>query len=404
MGAGLIGIAAATSTWGALHLGPVQPVDGFLAAGAALVLLDALVARVRMPSLLPRWALIGTWAILFITASSVLLPPSPGFVSRRLVVDTSFVTGNGDLTPVWLKGVQWLVAASVLIVVVRLIALRSPHRVQWISSMWMLGACVTAVIAISDFVGASTVSTILMGYENIEGRQSGLSSHPNNLGIACAMAVPIAVFLAASRRMTGLIAVALLVSGAVVSGSRAAQVAIVLVLLASVTMRSLGRRMLPWFAGGAVAFVFVVAFIRPSWIPSLTSLFRFSASNSNASESDAGRAELARQAFADFGESPVHGIGLDYIVTAHSIYLQVFAAGGMLLGVGMLVYLIGALSTGLRLARESSSLAFFLMLSHVAWLGSGAVSNQLTDRYLYFPVACLAGLELVRGLKVDQSS
>ena len=40
---------------------------------------------------------------------------------------------------------------------------------------------------------------------------------------------------------------------------------------------------------------------------------------------------LARQALSDFDYNPTIGIGYEVLVDAHSIYLQILAAGGLLL-------------------------------------------------------------------------
>ena len=50
---------------------------------------------------------------------------------------------------------------------------------------------------------------------------------------------------------------------------------------------------------------------------------------------------------------------------------------------------------GSRLRRARCSLAPYLLAAVLTWMAVGFVENQLTDRYLYIPVGCIAALQMI---------
>ena len=88
------------------------------------------------------------------------------------------------------------------------------------------------------------------------------------------------------------------------------------------------------------------------------------------------------------------------MLDAHSIYLQILAAGGLLLASGMVLFWFGLVRAGWRL-RHVDPIAMFLVASVVVWLAVGLVENQLTDRYIYFPVAAIAAMTVRHQGKLD---
>jgi hypothetical protein len=118
------------------------------------------------------------------------------------------------------------------------------------------------------------------------------------------------------------------------------------------------------------------------------------ANTADTYRSGAVRSLLARQAQADFAHNPIVGVGYEVLVEAHSIYLQIIASGGLFLAAGMALFWFGIVRDGWHLRQNP--LASALLTSVILWLLAGAVENQLTDRYIYFPVAALATLSVLR--------
>jgi O-antigen ligase len=114
---------------------------------------------------------------------------------------------------------------------------------------------------------------------------------------------------------------------------------------------------------------------------------------SSTEASDAQRLTVLKNGLIDWQSYPVFGSGIRHIPEAHNIYLQLLAAGGVVLLIAMLLYWFWILRDGWRLSQLGIVYARFLMISIVGgWLILGVVENALTDRYEYFTVGCIAAL------------
>lgn len=392
VGAGALAAAALTASWGALSVAGLQPVDLLLAVAGTCFLYDT-IATMAAPRA-TRWIWVGALTLLTVVGIHLLVSTSTSYLTGR--VDVSDISSVGQHGPPnsAVQGLQWLVALAVVPVLIITAGERREKYLKWIAVAWAAGIAASAAVAVSDFAGVTVIGQNLLGFVNITGRQSGLATHPVNLGVACGIAAPVAVFVLARRRLVGTGLVGLLGAGALLSGSRGAQAAFVLAVAFTLALVARSRRSAPRLfvlAGGALA---AVVFLAPDVV---SGFLRFRSSAADAGESDRGRQLLAEQALLDFQERPFVGIGLGYVTAAHSIYLQVLAAGGLLLAVGIAAYFASAVRAAWRLRGDPNPLGGFLLVSLMTWLAVGVVENQLTDRYLYFPIGCIAALQLLRS-------
>lgn len=382
---GVLLIAALTSTWVALA-GSLQIVDACIAIAAVCTLIHCLTSG-GFPRL-PRWLSITVIGVLALMVVQALSPTSETYMNSRSVL-TVFPRSD-SATESLTSGGQWLVALLVLPLVATIAVGGRIESAEKLGRFWMFGAVLSCIVAVLDFAAGTGINQSLTGIVNYAGRESGLAVHPNNLGIAAALAIPFAVIYASRKRLFGVACVVLLGLGAYVSGSRAAQGAAVLALaltflLVQKSRKGFVRVLIVGIAGAAFV---VTAF--PQLVAQATGLFRFS--SSNAGESDLERALVYTQGLRDFQERPFRGVGLEVIKDAHNMGVQILAAGGIALMVIVVVFFVGAIWQSARMLRGGLPIAGAVLVSSLTWLALGAFSNQLTDRYLYFGIAILAAL------------
>ncbi len=382
--------AAVCSTWGILHISILQIADIFLVGAAALALGLFIFSGLRFT--IPYWIFAPPAALLACSLIRVISPVPEFFYSERFQLA---IYKPGSLV----KASFWLLAILVIPLCVMACAAINKRSPSWIAYGFLVGVCISASVGISDFLGFTHVAASY-GYQTITMRQAGLTAHPNTLGFVSIISVPIAIHLLASEsarvKWLSTLAVALLCGGVVVSGSRAAQVLFIPVVIASiiVTPAPVRAAVRNWIAmlmaGGLIAGVIALFTVIPE--STRDQLLRFGSNNSNAADSDSERGILASQALNDFFHFPVAGIGIKHIADAHSVYLQLISSGGLILLFAMLVYWIGCIRNGIALTRLGVTIAPFLTIGVIAWMMLGIVENPISDRYLYYTVACIAGL------------
>lgn len=376
-------LSAFTASWSGVAFAGLQPVDLFIAIAMAFALLDCM--RSGIPRV-PAWLLFGSAGL---TTAIVLRALWPVSQEGRIVLRDA--SGRASVSASHLTvGMQWFVALSALPFLAMLLLRAKPHRVVRTAYAYALGASASALVACSDFLNVTHVSSQLIAVSG-SGRQAGLTSQANNLGIASAIALPILLHFSAGGRLRS-VGVLTLAGGAIASGSRAGQGAFLIGLLLSVglgseRLRSLAPRLLVSL-GVSVA---VATILLPGAVARVGALLRFLPSG-GAQQSDAGRELLRHQAFQDWLDHPVAGIGLNVISGSHLLALQVLAAGGLLLLVPLMAYLVGALRATPPAGVDSTQVLPALRIAIVVWLSAALVSNQATDRYLYFPIALIAAL------------
>jgi len=386
----LLGAAILTITFSGLRVTTFLTVSDLILLITAAVLLLAILAD-RTPIITtPSWLLIGGIGLLV-----------AGFLASFTAIDLAHdVVASGEFA-IALLGVPILLAQGT----------GNATRVLFIARLWLLSASVNATVALTDLAHLTSIGTLPAG------RPTGLTSHPNHVGMICAMAVPIALYFLINARSIlsrGLYAVALaLVSfGALASGSRAA---ILAAFAGAILVPLLGRRM--WrpvigIAAAAAVLLFATSLvITPDQSSPLTAnpfiAIERLTHEASISNSDTARLDYYRTAISDFISNPLTGTGFDLIRDAHDIYLQLLEAGGILAFVSFMVFAFGALRLGVRLTGSDAledpirNLAAALTASLAVWLLGSLVQNFVYDRFLYVPVGLLIGLSQITAGRIN---
>lgn len=276
-------------------------------------------------------------------------------------------------------------------------------------SIWILFATLNGLSGLLDLVGLTQVYRwldvqTLFPYVVYPDRAFGLTTYPNHYGLACAMALPVALALAALtsgwRRLGYITGVLVLAAGVLASGSRAMLLASVIVALVLIPWsRVLGRIYLA--LGGMLVVAFAaLMLIEPSLLSKVTLSWHRLVGAVSVGESDALRVEHYGQTVQHIVSSPVLGSGFSGVRYAHNIYVQVLQAGGLIGLTGMAIYVLGYLSTALSLSRGLIDWRWSLTVKAIAasalvWLVSGLVQNAIYDRYLYLPVGFLFSMIII---------
>jgi hypothetical protein len=391
----LICLAALTSSWNGTRLLGLQPVDVLLALAVVMGCLSLLVATYG----LPRWIVGPALIIVGLAVLHMVAPTDYYYMAQRFQPHSNQFAPVATESPI-ATAVQWLIALAVLPWLVGNVAQKAKRPVEPIITASVVGAAVSAAVALTDYFGFSNIGEQLVGYVNITGRESGLASHPNNLGFACLIAAPFAMrlLLCHRRRLIGLLLLGALLGGATVSGSRGVQLGIVGVLFLCLFLTRTGRRaLLPAMYVGAWVGAACLIFM-PELQGTFSNVLRFGSEITAASNSERGM--LVRQGLRDFFYAPVAGVGFEVLTAAHSVYVQLLASGGLLLLGAMGWFWLGLIRAARREALRGELLGGFILCSTLAWLVVGAIENQLTDRYLYFPTAVVVAL--VMQLQADK--
>ena len=374
----LIYLGAATSPWNALGARGLRLSD-FLLGGAFLVLLFARSLDVGVPA----WVWWGAGSVVAVTAGQQLLDGGSGAAAQ--------VGAYSDL----LVASEWVAALLGLPVLVLSAGARSRAAIRRTAWWWAVGCAGSALIAFTDRLGLTAVAARL-GTEAVGDRLPGLAAHPNAMGGAAVLALPVLVHAARTRigprPVTVGAAVACLL-GVYSSGSRgAAGTLLVLLGTAALTDPRLHRNvhlLVPVALLTAAATLWAAA---TGAATTLLRTFRLAGDERvSGIESNLGRERLADQALAHFAEHPVIGSGIGAITRAHSVPLQLLESGGLVLFCGFTLYALGAARVAWR-HRRRGPFEFALGLSIFGWIVLGLVQNLITDRYLYVSIACLAAL------------
>ncbi|MFC6397846.1 O-antigen ligase family protein [Luteococcus sanguinis] len=346
----------------------------------------------------PPWIWFGVSAVVIDVAALTWWPVSKSYVTHR--VDLLGLHGEHGPTSL-ISGLQWLVALFVLPTCMAALAPDKPRRLAQIISAWAWGVGVSCTVALLDSAGVTAISAGLIDVD-YSGRQAGLGSHANSLGVSALLAFPIATWIARRHAKRGVLLQTLLVVGIVLSGSRGAQALLVVVMVGMALVLPHARR--PLAILGLVALV--AAPLAMQAIGGLETiqgtLLRFG-NNEGGADSNAERTAVALQGLADFSQRPIFGVGLNQITYAHNIYLQMLSAGGVVLLTGILLLLASVVWEGIR-SSELSVLGLYCVISVGIWIVLGLVENSLVDRFLYFPIGVIAGLSILRGQRARPSA
>lgn len=390
-------VASFTTTWGGIYLAGFQTADIFLFL--TFVVTVAMVVFGNLRFAIPQWLWAPAVALFACLAARVYSPIRDSSIALRYGYTCSaemWCAGSGATAPTGsgVKSAFWIVALlAVPIAAIACTALES--RVpKWIAAWFLAGVAVSSLIALTDLTDLTHVSRYLLGHEFSSERQTGLSDHPNTVGVVCAIAAPFAVYFISEsrRRWLPCTALLLLCGGVLASGSRGAQVVFPAAVLGAILVSPHKKKVVGWLAATLTAAVLGGSTVLAQFVPGiLDKLFRFEETRSSAS-SNSERVLLHAQAWTDLKNYPLFGIGIKHINEAHNIFLQMMSAGGSILFAGMLIYWFGTVRSCWLAKRSGERLGPYLAVSVVVWLVIGVMENQLTDRYLYYTIGCAAAL------------
>jgi hypothetical protein len=260
-------------------------------------------------------------------------------------------------------------------------------QIRRIVALWVISAATSAAVAISH---ASTPGT----------RPNGLAVHPNHLGLISVLALgPAFAFTVSGRRQWSAlswIAVAALLGGVVVSGSRASLLGATVVCIVALV------RFGPRFRRIAVAVllgtIFCFQTVGNVALPAQNAFHRtFGAQVASSEQSDLGRREALNSTVAEIASHPATGVGFSNALAAHDVYLQLLASGGPLALVGFLIIVGTSIAPLGRLARDRDVasdrlLHVALAASFAGFLVADMFQNALWDRFVWIiPVLLAAG-------------
>jgi hypothetical protein len=375
-----------TATWGGIRLGAVQVADVFLLFTLLIVAMMVVFGNLRFH--IPAWLWAPVAALLLCVTVLSFNPIPDSFLGPR------WTPADVTLDSV-VQSALWtiaLVGVPIAAIACSKLESRAP---KWIVAWFLAGVAFSSLIALTDLTGLTNISRSLEGYESNTLRQTGLSGHPNALGIVCVIAAPFAVhFISASRRRwMPCAAFVLLCGGVLASGSRGAQAFFMAAVFTAALFSPSKKKVLGWLATTVIATVILGGFLILEKLGpnALDELVRFRGTGASSS-SDAYRTFLTKQALTDFENYPSFGVGIKHIAEAHNIYLQIISAGGIVLAAGMFAYWYGALRAAGLAMRRGEPLGSVLLVSIISWLAVGVIENQLTDRLLYYTVGCVAAL------------
>lgn len=291
--------------------------------------------------------------------------------------------------------------------VILMFAASTPSRVQRLVDAWLLGAGLNSAVGALDLLGVTDIGASLtsVDFATLADRASGLTGHPNHLGLVAAMALPVAVAhlgRGGPRGFAALGLVPLLMVGVFASGSRGALLAAVggvaiFFVLGVSTRRSSTTLLL--FAAPMVTFVILVAVLGNN---ELTGSVAFERLGGGATQSNVERRQTLQESIEQAGDSLLVGDGFAVVRTAHNLYIQLLQAGGVLALAGFLAFAISIVRRARWLALPSHDSPPWLMglaaasgASFCVWLLFGMVGNAVYDRYLYVPVGLALALVLV---------
>lgn len=261
-------------------------------------------------------------------------------------------------------------------------------RLRLLMAAFALGAAVNAIVAIFDVMTPGVLVEAL-GTQSGELRPAGLTSHSNQLGLICAMAAPITLYLAdRGRRSLWFLVFLILVGGSLASGSRAGVAGFAFAALAYVVLdRNVGiKRMVQLIALGVVGLLVAVRAGLTLAIDRLLGLTDGAAQG--AMVSDRLRAALADQSWYDLVNNLWTGVGYGG-ASAHNYYLAVARGGGMLVALMVVIWALYALRRGWLVRYQVDSMAASLAAAAL-WLAFAPGYNAVNERFLWFPLGLVA--------------
>lgn len=378
-------VLVVTITWNGIRVGGGAVGNVFMVAAFGSMVMHALLTR--RPVSAPPMLLLAAGGFLLATLVTLIFPPSIRLTNltdvqlHSLLVEPLFLGHRSDLFTL----VQ--VELSFLVIPMVVLAAATTHRkVVRLMDLWTIGMVINAFVGLTDTLGIVHLAPTPLSSVT---RSSGLTIHPNYLALGACMAIPTAmVWLNRSTRwsVAGVVSVVTLFGGIYASGSRAGAVAgLVGAVVTAVAIPRLRRGLV--VAAPIIGMIAIVVLMGTGAGAHIVKQVRLGGSNSgdlSIAGSNFQRAMDAHVAIDQFQARPVEGVGFSVITDAHSIYLQLLAAGGIIALSSFLAFCGGLFAAALRgLQGPQRPEVAAAGISVVVWLANGIVDNQVADKYLY---------------------
>jgi O-antigen ligase len=356
----MMGAVAMTAPMNALRVAGILTISDLLAVGVACIVVAGELSRPR----LKRW---GYFRPLILSAILIVYGGLLG-----TLVGVQGLEGLGDLVRFSFSTIGVLTT----------IALWGPSRPEAEVAAWMF--CIGA--ALNASVG-------LIVLQDASGRAIGFSVHSNHLAISSLLAFGTAVGFALAnlgwRRYFSWVLSGSLVFGMLASGSRVGMAGLVAF---AITLLLITRswRLFRWGALSAAGFVLLLIF----GVVELTetnALGRLFEKDPTVEVSNEERRGARIEAFRTIEARPLTGVGFSAAKAAHNVYVQVWAAAGVLGILGIVGLVVSVARMAWRIPRESLLLASMLS-SYVGYLVAAAYSTVFWDRYLWLHLAITVAL------------
>lgn len=391
----LIGALVASTQWNAVRITHgLALVDVLMVLAFCAVTVDALVHRrsVRLPPALLAaafgLAIVGLIAELFPAPVSLTANP----VANQLIAQAGGIAVKSRSN---LSSLVKFEAALIVLPVLFALTATTRRTTLRLLDCWAIGAIISAAAATTDLIGVTHISQSLLRLSTL-GREGGLTLEPNHLALGASLALPLVMtWLTRSKgwRIGAVIGIGFLIVGIYATRSRGAEVAMPVNLLVGCLVDPRLRRR---FVAGAplIGMLAVITLLVSSGgLHSVLYSARLTSNASGVAASDAQRSNVRIYSVRALEARPIAGVGYVVIDDAHNIYIQLLASGGII-GLASFCLLIGSAAGMIRRLWHSSDAitAAALAASLATWLALGAIENQVTDRYLYVPIAGLVTL------------
>jgi hypothetical protein len=261
----------------------------------------------------------------------------------------------------------------------------------------------------ASFVVSATLSglagLIIGPPDQYQTRAWGLATHPNSLALISVLAIGVSI--TGTLAFTGVLRVAFGLASLILawvildaSGSRAGVLGLAAVLF-TLFVLTRSKVLFCGFLLGATVFVFLLqsGSLDLLGLESLGRLIGGEESRQGAAArmSDVGRVNLMKQAWADFLDKPLIGVGVEHARTAHNVYLSVFVSCGIVAFVGLIMIMSQMFKNGYLVWKQSAAkvdMAYWLMAGWVSgyagMMVANAFQNSLWERFVWVPAVLVA--------------
>jgi O-Antigen ligase len=410
----VVGLALFLITLNGIRLAANVTIADAVLVLAAIMLAYGLLVRPQMLSHVPTWLLVAAGGLFLAALLAEAFPPSHLSDNALRTSQQSLYYGitQGQIFPTQEQAIAANMSFAVRLVGTLLflpliigLVCTTWRRVTTLVNVWLAGAAINAAVATLAVFHVVDLQVALTGQAYStrapgEQRLAGLTVHPTALSMICALAVPVVLTrMTVGKRVRYGALLALLMTGILVSGSRAGLVAApaTLVLLVLLQRRLRVRTAIIGLIGGTG----IIAIGLSSGLL-LTTVNRLTGADWTGSESDVRRIASYHETLHEIIGRPIIGHGFEVIRGAHNIVLELLHAGGIIALVAFAIFVIGTARTGFRLGRDPrlppdmQLLANALTASLWVWILTALVANLISDRYLYVPAGLILGLYFVR--------